>query len=66
MRLRNVWVGLLGLALAGSMIACGGGQETSNKSADPSSPSATPAGQRVVTAPAGDVIGVVTRDGVAP
>jgi plastocyanin len=66
MRLRNVWVGLLGLALAGSVIACGGSQETSNKSADPSSPSATPAGQRVDTATAGDIKGVVTLDGVAP
>jgi Carboxypeptidase regulatory-like domain len=66
MRLRNAWVGLLGLALAGSVVACGGGQETSSKSADPSSPSAAPAGQRVDTATAGDVKGVVTLDGVAP
>src|SRR5206468_12061231 len=66
MRLRNAWVALLGLALAGSVIACGGSQETSNKSADPSSPSAAPAGQRVDTATAGDVKGVVTLDGVAP
>src|SRR6266566_1141445 len=28
MRLRNAWVALLGLALAGSVIACGGSQET--------------------------------------
>jgi hypothetical protein len=66
MRLRNAWVGLLGLALAGSVVACGGSQETSSKSAEPSSPSATPAGQRVDTATAGDVKGVVTFDGVAP
>jgi len=66
MRLRNAWVGLLGLALAGSVVACGGSQESSNKSADPSSPSAAGAGQRVDTATAGDVKGVVTLDGVAP
>jgi plastocyanin len=67
MRLRNAWVGMVGIALAATMIACGGGsQETSNKSAEPSSPSATPAGQKVDTATAGDVKGVATLDGAAP
>jgi plastocyanin len=47
-------------------IACGGSQETSNKSAEPSSPAATPAGQRVDTATAGSIKGVVTLDGAAP
>ena len=66
MRLRNAWVGLLGMAMA-SMVACGGGSsETSNKSGDASAPSATPAGQRVDTATAGTVKGVVTLDGTAP
>src|SRR3954447_12756013 len=65
MRLRNAWVGMLGMSLAAT-IACGGGQETSNKAADPSSPAATPAGQRVDTANAGSVKGVVTLDGAAP
>ena len=66
MRLRNAWVGLLGMTLA-TTLACGGGsQETSNKSAEPSSPSAAPAGQRVDTATAGSIKGVVTLDGTAP
>jgi plastocyanin len=65
MRLRNAWVvGLLGIAL--TAVACGGSQETSNKSAEPSSPAATPSGQRVDTATAGSVKGVVTLDGTAP
>ena len=66
MRLRNVWVGLLGIALATTVIACGGSQETSSKSADPSSPAATPGGQKVDTATAGDVKGTVVLDGAAP
>jgi plastocyanin len=65
MRLRNTWVGLLGLALA-TTLACGGSQETSSTAAKPESPSATPAGQKVDTATAGDVKGVVMLDGVAP
>src|SRR5207244_13366596 len=62
----NGWVGVLGLTFATSLVACGGGQETSNKSAAPSSPAATPAGQKVDTATAGDVKGMVTLDGTAP
>src|SRR3954464_15411361 len=67
MRLRNTWVGLLGITMAASIVACGGGSsETSNKSGDASAPSATPAGQRVDTATAGTLKGVVTLDGTAP
>jgi plastocyanin len=68
MRLRNAWVGFLGVAvLAVSVAACGGGsQETSSKSAEPSAPAATPSGQKVDTATAGDVKGTATLDGVAP
>jgi hypothetical protein len=65
MRLRNTWVGLLGIALA-TTLACGGSQETSNTAAKPDSPSATPAGQKVDTATAGDVKGVVMVDGAVP
>jgi len=64
MRLRNAWVGLLGMTLAATL-ACGGSQETSNKSGEPSSPSAAPSGQRVDTANAGSIKGVVTLDGAA-
>jgi plastocyanin len=66
MRLRNAGITVVGIALAATMTACGGSQETSSTSADPSSPSATPSGQKVDTANAGDVTGVVTIDGPAP
>src|SRR5881227_478418 len=66
MRLRNAWVGLLGITLAATVAACGGSQETSSTSAAPSSPAATPSGQRVDTATAGSVKGMVTLDGTAP
>jgi len=50
-----------------SVAACGGGsQETASKSAEPSSPSGTPSGQKVDTATAGDVKGTVVLDGAAP
>src|SRR3954471_11029278 len=67
MRLRNAWVSMVGVALTAAMMACGGGsQETSSKSADPSSPSATPSGQKVDTATAGDIKGVGMLDGAPP
>jgi hypothetical protein len=65
MRLRNTWVGLLGIALA-TTLACGGSQETSSTAAKPESPSAASAGQKVDTATAGDVKGVAMLDGAAP
>src|SRR3990172_5335808 len=68
MRLRSVWVSALGFALAAA-VACGGGgesQSTSSTSAEPSAPSATPAGQRVDTANAGSIKGVVSLEGEAP
>src|SRR4030095_1695572 len=65
MRLRNIWVGLLGIALA-TTLACGGSQETSSTSAKPEPRPATPAGQKVDTATAGDVKGVAMIDGAAP
>src|SRR5712691_6751382 len=65
MRLRNVWVGA-GVSLALVAGACGGGQETSSKSAEPSAPAATPGGMKVDTATAGSVKGVVNFEGTAP
>jgi hypothetical protein len=62
MRLRNAWFGLLGITLAASVAACGGGQETSNTSATPS----TPSGEKVDTANAGKVSGTVALEGTAP
>src|SRR3954462_1435489 len=66
MRLRNAWVGVLGLALAVSVSACGGSQETSNTSATPSAAAGAAGGQKVDTANAGNVKGVATLDGAAP
>ncbi len=65
MRLRSVWVSALGITLAVSLAACGGKQEPSSTSAEPSAGGA-PAGQRVDPATAGDVSGTVTLDGMAP
>jgi len=64
MRLRNVWISTLGLALAATIVACGGNKET----ASTSTPEAgtTPAGQKVDPATAGDVKGTVTVDGAVP
>jgi plastocyanin len=62
MRLRNAWV--LGIALAVSVAACGGGQDTSNTAAAPAAGAS--GGQKVDTATAGTVQGSVALDGVAP
>ena len=66
MRLRDVWVSAFALTLAAAVVACGGKQETSSTSAEPSTPGATPAGQKVDTATAGDVKGTAVLDGTAP
>jgi hypothetical protein len=50
--------------LATSVVACGVSQQS--KSAEPTAPAGTPAGQKVDTATAGDVKGTVTLDGTAP
>src|SRR4051812_50152765 len=62
MRVRNLWVGALGFTLALSLIACG----SKEPSAPAESSTATAGGQKVDTATAGDVNGVVAFDGVAP
>src|SRR4051794_3634045 len=67
MRLRNVWVYGLGLTLAASVAACGGGsKEASNTSAEPGSPAGAASGQKVDPATAGDVKGTVALEGMAP
>ena len=43
MRLRNMWVSALGLALAASIVACGGGSKETSTSGEPAAPAATPA-----------------------
>jgi plastocyanin len=62
-----MWAGVLGMALAGSLVACGGGsQSTSSTSATPASPAAAGTGQKVDTSTAGSVKGVVSVDGTVP
>ncbi|HEY2904644.1 MAG TPA: carboxypeptidase regulatory-like domain-containing protein [Vicinamibacterales bacterium] len=64
MRLRH----LIGVTLAAtSIVACGGSkQETSSTSAAPASPGGAASGQKVDTATAGTVNGVVSLEGAAP
>lgn len=66
MRLRNGWVCGVGLFLAVSVAACGGGsQEASNTSTAPAASTAT-GGQRVDPATAGEVKGTVVIEGTPP
>jgi plastocyanin len=65
MRLRNVSMHALGLALAVSVAACGGSQETSSTSATPSAAGAS-GGQKVDTSKAGSIKGTAVLDGAAP
>jgi plastocyanin len=63
--LRNAWVGVLGMALAASVVACGGGSQDAAK---PAESAAAPAGggQKVDAATAGSVKGTVSVDGAVP
>jgi plastocyanin len=65
MRLRSVWLSVLGITLAISVVACGGGSQDAAKPAD-AIPAAAAGAQKVDAATAGDVKGVVSFDGVAP
>jgi len=64
MRLRNAWVGFLGMSLAATL-ACGGGGSES-KPAETAAAPATGGGPKVDPATAGSIKGSVTIDGVAP
>src|SRR5689334_19471916 len=66
MRLRNVSMHALGFAVAVSVAACGGSQETSSTSATPSAPAGASGGQKVDTSKAGSIKGTVVLDGAAP
>ena len=66
MPLRNTWIGLLGMALAASVVACGGGSPDAAKPADSAAAGASGGGGKVDPATAGVVKGVVSFDGVAP
>ncbi len=63
MRLRSMWVSVLGLTLAASVVACGGG---SKETAAPAETAAAGGGQKVDPATAGEVNGVVAFEGTAP
>jgi plastocyanin len=63
MRLRNVWVSVMGVVFAASLVACGGGQDASKSAASSSS---APGAQKVDMATAGEVKGAVTMTGPAP
>ena len=65
MRLRNVWVQVLGVALSASVAACGGGGQESSAPAS-TAPVASAGGSKVDPATAGDIKGVVTLTGAAP
>ena len=66
MRLRNVWVGALGLALAATVTACGGGTDEAPASSTAPATAATAGGARVDPATAGNVNGMVAFNGAAP
>jgi len=65
MRLRNVWVHVLGVALSASVAACGGG---SQESSAPAATTAKPAAgaSKIDPSTAGDIKGTVTLTGAAP
>jgi hypothetical protein len=67
MRLKNVWVCALGLALAGTAAACGGGgeQQAPASTSGATAPAGAPAGQKVDPATAGNVTGMVALGGPA-
>ncbi len=66
MRLRNVWVHVLGVALSASVAACGGSQEGSKPAATTAKPAASAGGSKVDPSTAGDIKGVITLTGTAP
>jgi plastocyanin len=66
MRSRNVWVHALGLTLAATVAACGGGTEAPRPTGESAAAPAAAGGQRVDPATAGDVTGAVTINGTAP
>jgi hypothetical protein len=64
MRLRSLWISALGLALAASVMACGGGSKESAEA--PAGAPSGGGGKKVDAATAGDINGVVSFEGTAP
>ena len=65
MRLRNTWVGLLGIALVGTL-ACGGGSSETKPAESAATAAAAGGGAKVDAATAGNVKGMAVIDGAAP
>ena len=63
MRVRTMWIGILGVALALSITACGGKKDDLDA---PDAAGAGGGGPKVDAATAGNIEGVVSFDGVAP
>ena len=64
MRVRNFWIGALGLVLAASITACGSKKDDLDEGGP--APAAAGGGPKVDAATAGDIEGVVSFDGIAP
>src|SRR3954463_2193325 len=65
MRVRNLWIGVLSVALAASIAACGGKKDDLD-APDAGGAAATGGGPKVDAATAGNIEGVVAFDGTAP
>ena len=65
MRVRTLWYGVLGLALAASITACGGKKDDLD-APDAGGAAATGGGPKVDAATAGNIEGVVSFEGAAP
>ncbi|HUK36697.1 MAG TPA: carboxypeptidase regulatory-like domain-containing protein [Vicinamibacterales bacterium] len=65
MRVRNFWIGALGVVLAASLTACGGKKDDLDEGGAPAG-AAAGGGPKVDAATAGNIDGVVSFDGVAP
>src|SRR2546423_15250409 len=63
MRVRTLWIGILGVALAASIAACGGKKDDLDA---PDAGGASGGGAKGDAATAGNIEGVVSFDGVAP
>src|SRR5512142_1139422 len=66
MRLRTLWIGVLGLALAASITACGGKKDDLDSEPAGGGAAATGGGPKVDAATAGEIEGVVSFEGTAP
>src|SRR5712671_4098978 len=64
MRVRNIWIGMLAVALAASITACGGKKD--DLDSDTGGAAATGGGPKVDAATAGNIEGVVSFEGAAP